>query len=69
MTTSTSIRKGGSWLLEDAAASDVFTPEQLSDEHRLMVQTTTEFVQAEVLPVLEQLEQKDWQLARTLLRR
>ena len=69
MTTSTSIRKGGSWLLEDAAASDVFTPEQLSDEHRLMVQTTTEFVQAEVLPVLDQLEQKDWQLARTLLRR
>ena len=51
MTTSTSIRKGGSWLLEDTAAADVFTPEQLTDEHRLMAQTTTEFVESEVLPV------------------
>jgi alkylation response protein AidB-like acyl-CoA dehydrogenase len=69
MTTTSSIRKGGSWLLEDTAASDVFTPEQLTDEHRLMAQTTTEFVESEVLPVLDRLEQKDWQLARALLRR
>ena len=69
MTTSTSIRKGGSWLLDDTAASDVFTPEQLSDEHRLMAQTTTEFVESEVLPVLDRLEQKDWELARSLLKR
>jgi alkylation response protein AidB-like acyl-CoA dehydrogenase len=69
MTTTSSIRKGGSWLLEDTAASDVFTPEQLTDEHRLMAQTTTEFVESEVLPVLDRLEQKDWELARALLRR
>jgi alkylation response protein AidB-like acyl-CoA dehydrogenase len=61
--------KGGSWLLEDTAASDIFTPERLTDEHRLMAQTTTEFVLSEVLPVLDRLEQKDWQLARSLLRR
>ena len=29
-------RKGGSWLLEDTPAADVFTPERLTDEHRLM---------------------------------
>ena len=69
MTTTTSIRKGGSWLLEETASSDVFTPEKLTDEHRLMAQTTTEFVDSEVLPVLDRLEQKDWQLARTLLKR
>jgi alkylation response protein AidB-like acyl-CoA dehydrogenase len=61
--------RGGSWLLEDTAASDVFTPEKLTDEHRLMAQTTTEFVDAEVLPVLDRLEQKDWALNRSLLRR
>jgi alkylation response protein AidB-like acyl-CoA dehydrogenase len=60
---------GGAWLLEDTAAADTFTPERLSDEHRLMGQTTTEFVDSEVLPVLDRLEQKDWQLARSLLRR
>jgi alkylation response protein AidB-like acyl-CoA dehydrogenase len=60
---------GGAWLLEETAAADIFTPERLSDEHRLMGQTTTEFVESEVLPVLDRMEQKDWQLARTLLRR
>jgi hypothetical protein len=29
------------WLLEDTTATDVFTPEKLSDEHRLMAQTTS----------------------------
>ena len=29
-----------------------------------MAQTTSEFVESEVLPVLDRLEQKDWQLAR-----
>ena len=61
--------RGGSWLLEESEASDIFTPEKLSDEHRLMAQTTTEFVDSEVLPVLDRLEQKDWQLARSLLKR
>jgi alkylation response protein AidB-like acyl-CoA dehydrogenase len=62
-------RKGGSWLLDDTEASDVFTPEKLSDEHRLMIKTTVEFIDGEVLPSLDQLEHKDWQLARSLVRR
>jgi alkylation response protein AidB-like acyl-CoA dehydrogenase len=62
-------RKGGSWLLDETPASDVFTPEKLSEEHRLMARTTTEFVDNEVLPSLERLENKDWQLARALVRR
>jgi len=61
--------RGGSWLLEDATAADIFTPEKLSDEHRLMAQTTSEFVESEVLPMLDRLEQKDWQLARALIKR
>ena len=69
MQTTSRIGKGGSWLIEDAAATEVFTPEKLSDEHRLMAQTTDEFVDAEVLPKLEQLETQDWELARRLIRR
>src|SRR4051812_50016832 len=70
MTTSTAIQaKGGMWLLEEPPAPGIFTPEQLSDEHRLMAQTTDEFVDAEVLPNLERLENKDWELARQLIRR
>jgi len=62
-------RRGGSWLLEEASPADVFTPEKLTDEHRLMAQTATEFVETEVLPALDRMEQKDWQLARALVRR
>jgi alkylation response protein AidB-like acyl-CoA dehydrogenase len=63
------VPRGGSWLLEETAAAAIFTPENLSDEHRLMAQTTDEFVDAELLPALDRLEAKDWDLARTLLRR
>jgi alkylation response protein AidB-like acyl-CoA dehydrogenase len=69
MTTATPTRKGGSWLLDDTSAADVFTPEKLTDEHRLMAQTTTEFIDAEVMPNLDRLESKDWELARSLVRR
>src|SRR5262245_31691941 len=69
MTTAAAVRKGGSWLLEETAPDDVFTPERLTDEHRLMAQTATEFVESEVLPALDRLETKDWDLARALVHR
>ena len=69
MATATSARKGGSWLLEDTEPGDVFTPERLTDEHRLMARTTGEFVDSEILPALDRLESKDWELARALLAR
>ena len=47
----------------------MFTPERLADEHRLIARTTQDFIDNEVLPALDSLEQKDWQLARRLLRR
>jgi alkylation response protein AidB-like acyl-CoA dehydrogenase len=68
MTTLTTVR-GGSWLIEETPVESVFTPEQLSDEHHLIGQTADEFVTNEVQPALERLEQKDWQLARRLVRR
>jgi alkylation response protein AidB-like acyl-CoA dehydrogenase len=67
--TTTQIRKGGSWLLEDTSPSEVFTPEKLTDEHRLIAQTTEEFVNGELLPAIDRLENKDWELARALVRR
>ena len=68
MTTLTTAR-GGSWLIEDATADSIFTPEKLSDEHRLIGQTAGEFITNEVLPAIDRLEQKDWALARQLVRR
>ena len=47
----------------------MLTPERLSDEHRLIAQTAREFAAKEVVPSIDRLEQKDWGLARQLLRR
>ena len=68
MTTRTSVQ-GGAWLLEQSSPADIFTPERLTDEHRLMAQTTGEFIDKEVLPNLDALENKDWALARRLVQR
>jgi alkylation response protein AidB-like acyl-CoA dehydrogenase len=69
MTMTQGARQGGSWLLGDTDPAHVFTPEKMTDEHRLIAQTTAEFIETEVLPNLEKLEAKDWELARRLLRR
>jgi alkylation response protein AidB-like acyl-CoA dehydrogenase len=59
--------RGGEWLLQPSDSASVFTPDQLSDEHRLIGQTVSDFVSNEVLPALDRLEQKDWTLARQLV--
>jgi len=61
--------RGVEWLLQPSDPADIFTPERMTDEHRLIAQTVTDFVDQEVLPVLDRLEQKDWHLARQLVRR
>jgi alkylation response protein AidB-like acyl-CoA dehydrogenase len=61
--------RGGGWLTEDTDSATIFTPEQLTEEHRLIAQTAAEFMDTEVEPALERLEQKDWALARTLVQR
>ena len=69
MTTTATAPKGGAWMIEDAAPDAVFTPERLTDEHRLIGQTADEFMTNDVQPAIEKLEQKDWALARTLVQR
>ncbi len=61
--------RGVEWLLQPSDPAGIFTPERMTDEHRLIAQTVTDFVDQEVLPVLDRLEQKDWNLARQLVRR
>lgn len=68
-TTMTTVRRGGSWLLDDVPPAESFTPERMTDEQRLIDQTTREFVVNEVVAQSDRLEAKDWDLARRLLRR
>jgi alkylation response protein AidB-like acyl-CoA dehydrogenase len=60
---------GGSFLITDTAPGDVFTPEDLSEEQRLVGQTARDFVEQEVFPVLDRIEAKDWALTCDLLQK
>ena len=67
--TPTLTHRGGSWLLEPSTPGEVFSPERLSEEHRMMSRTAHEFVKNEVLVHLEQLEAKEWDVSRRLIHR
>src|SRR5215213_1670092 len=63
------VLKGASFILEDHAANEVFTPEDISDEHRMIAQTAREFTENEILPRDAEIEKKDFALTRELLRK
>jgi alkylation response protein AidB-like acyl-CoA dehydrogenase len=50
--------KGGNFLLESLAPSDIFTPADLTDDQKLIGQTAEEFVVKEIFPLVKDLEAK-----------
>jgi len=62
------IIKGGSFLIEERTPAEIFTPEDFNEEHRMIADTTRQFMDAEVLPRINELENKDWKLARELVK-
>src|SRR5947208_1162150 len=60
---------GGSFLLEACQAQEVFTPEDFNDQHRLIAQTAEEFAQNEIIPNIEKMEHKDFEVVRQLLKK
>jgi alkylation response protein AidB-like acyl-CoA dehydrogenase len=59
--------KGGAFLIEDRTAGEVFTPEDLTEEQRMIGETTREFVDTEVRPNIGEMEKHNWQLSRELI--
>jgi alkylation response protein AidB-like acyl-CoA dehydrogenase len=60
--------KGGAFLIEDRSAGDIFTPEDFTDEHKMIGETIREFVDNEVRPNIAAMEQHDWETARRLVK-
>ena len=60
---------GGSFLLEERQPSEVFTPEDFTEQHRLIGQTAEEFAVNEILPNVEKIEHKEFQVTRDLLKK
>jgi alkylation response protein AidB-like acyl-CoA dehydrogenase len=62
-------RAGGSFLIEDQRAAEVFTPEDLTPEHRGIARAAREFFEKEVAPNVEAIVHGDRDLAVSLLRK
>src|ERR1700756_4228886 len=60
---------GGSFLLEERQTSEIFTPEDFTEQHQLIGQTTEEFAVNEILPNVERIEHKEFQVTRDLLKK
>jgi len=59
--------KGGSFLIEERAPEEIFTPEDFTEEHRMIADTTRQFVDNEVNPHIDELEKHNWKLSRELI--
>jgi butyryl-CoA dehydrogenase len=60
---------GGSFLLETRTPAEVFTPEDLNEEHRQIASTATDFAREEVLPRADAIEAKEPGVLAGLLRK
>jgi alkylation response protein AidB-like acyl-CoA dehydrogenase len=60
--------KGGSFLLEDFGPEHIFTPEDYTDEHKMIAKTTEDFVLNEVVPKIENLEHHEFEHSVRLLK-
>lgn len=59
--------KGGEFIIKETDAQDVFTPADFSEEQNMMHQTALEFVEKEVQPLLERLDNHEEGLMRGLM--
>jgi alkylation response protein AidB-like acyl-CoA dehydrogenase len=66
---STSLNRGGSFLVASITPDEIFTPADLSDDQRLIGQTAEEFVTKEVVPLISELEQHKAGLMAELLKK
>src|SRR5690606_39911860 len=48
--------RGGEFISRDTEASEVFIPEEFSEEQTMIAQTCTDFLRTEVWPRLEELD-------------
>ena len=65
----TTLSPGGGFLLESTGSATILTPEMLTDEQRMMLQTARDFVAREVDPHVAEIEAKKPGLMRAILQK
>ncbi|MGE5683216.1 MAG: acyl-CoA dehydrogenase family protein [Bacillota bacterium] len=61
--------KGGSFLLQENEPMDIFTPEDFTEQQQMIAQTTSDFADNEVMPVINEIDEQKEGLSVSLLRK
>jgi alkylation response protein AidB-like acyl-CoA dehydrogenase len=56
MPTLTKSTQGGEYLIKDVHSSDIFIPEQFTEEQRMMAQACQDFIDTEITPNMEEID-------------
>src|SRR5690554_4802982 len=61
--------RGGQFIVKETKAEDVFTPEDFSEEQKMMRDSVKEFVDREIWPMKERFEQHDYALTEEVMKK
>src|SRR5690242_14181984 len=61
--------RGGAFLIEERAPGEIFTPEDLTEDHRAIARTADEFWNNDVAPRLEAIDHGDHDAAVAVLKK
>lgn len=59
--------QGGEFLIKDSLAEDIFIPEELNEEQRMIHETVRDFLHNEIFPNIEKIENQEDNIAPRLL--
>lgn len=59
--------QGGEFLIKDSLAEDIFIPEELNEEQRMIQETVRDFLHNEIFPNIEKIENQEDNIAPRLL--
>jgi alkylation response protein AidB-like acyl-CoA dehydrogenase len=65
----TKLLKSGEFLVNEVESNDIFIPEEFNEEQRMIAQTCSDFLEAEVYPNIEQVEKSDRELMKSILKK
>lgn len=61
--------KGGEFLIKETQAQDIFIREEFGEDQKMMLESTQDFNEREIRPVLTRFEEKDYALVESLMRK
>jgi len=68
-TTTTDLLRGGQFLVKETPCEAVFTPEDFTEEQRMMKEAVIEFNDREIIPHKDRFEKKDFALTEEVMRK